>query len=243
MDMESFFVVHQDLPREGPGSPEDVAWALQLANLQGKASICDAGAGPGSDSAELLKLADANVVAVETHAGFVSQARARLSGEPRFRAEERSMAEVADLPDAPFDLIWCAGALYFLGIEGGLQVFAKALKPGGVVAFSEPCYFVETPSEHARAFWEGYGTRRCDAILDAVVAQGYEVLGHRKISEEGWEAYYQPMEARIAKLRTGADDRLREMLDICAQEAHHWREVRAETGYLLVVARRQEDTP
>ena len=32
-DMEAFFTLHRDLPREGPGEPADVAWAALLAGL------------------------------------------------------------------------------------------------------------------------------------------------------------------------------------------------------------------
>ncbi|MFY0618090.1 class I SAM-dependent methyltransferase [Shimia sp.] len=241
MDKENFFIVHKDLPREGPGSPEEVAWALELAAVGEDAVICDAGSGPGGDSFELLKAPGALVVAVDTRDAFVAQANARFAHEGRFRAECRSMEDVAGLAEAPFDFIWCAGALYFLGIPSGLGAFSKALVPNGVVAFSEPCYFTDTPSEMAQAFWEGYNTKRSDAILKDVEAQGFEVMAHRKVSDAGWEAYYQPMEMRIATLRDGAGAALTKMLDLCAAEAASWREVRSETGYLLIVARRRGD--
>ena len=42
MDWEAFFTVHRGLPREGPGTAEDVAWACGLAGLPEGAVICDA---------------------------------------------------------------------------------------------------------------------------------------------------------------------------------------------------------
>ena len=71
-----------------------------------------------------------------------------------------------------------------------------------------------------------------------MAAAGCEILGTRDVSDAGWEAYYQPMEARIEALRPGADAGLTEMLDLCAQEAQDWRAVKSETGYHLFVARR-----
>ncbi|PSL20696.1 class I SAM-dependent methyltransferase [Shimia abyssi] len=242
MDWDAFFAVHKDLPREGPGSDRDVAWALALAELPEGASICDAGSGPGGDVAALLRAPDARVLAVDKFESFVAQAAARYRDTPRVQAVVGDMGALEQLNSAPFDLIWCAGALYFYGIEEGLQRFSKALKPKGVVAFSEPCFFVDAPSERAVAFWDGYEAGSVDAVLSRVAAQGFEVLGHRAVSDAGWEAYFQPMEARIAGLRDVADARLREMLDICAEEAMHWREVRKETGYVLVVARKCEAT-
>ncbi|WP_167647711.1 class I SAM-dependent methyltransferase [Mameliella alba] len=236
MDWEAFFAVHKDLPREGPGSAEDVAWALALAALPEGAAICDAGAGAGGDVVALARAG--RVLAVDLQEGFVAQMQARFADLPQVTVRKDDMGRIAEFAEAPFDMIWCAGALYFLGLEPGLEVMRGALKPGGVLAFSEPCYFTETPSAEARAFWEDYPTRDRAGIAEAVAAAGFEILGTRDVSDAGWEAYYQPMEARIDALRPGADAGLTEMLDLCAQEARDWRAVKSETGYHLVVARR-----
>ncbi|MDD9728551.1 class I SAM-dependent methyltransferase [Mameliella sp. AT18] len=236
MDWEAFFAVHKDLPREGPGSAEDVAWALELAALPEGAAICDAGAGAGGDVVALARAG--RVLAVDLQEGFVAQMQARFADLPQVTVRKDDMGRIAEFAEAPFDMIWCAGALYFLGLEPGLEVMRGALKPGGVMAFSEPCYFTETPSAEARAFWEDYPTRDRAGIAAAVAAAGFEILGTRDVSDAGWEAYYQPMEARIDALRPGADAGLTEMLDLCAQEARAWRAVRHETGYHLVAARR-----
>ncbi len=235
IDWESFFELHKDLPREGPGEAEEVAWAVSLAGLPQSPRICDAGCGPGGDIAALLDAAPgAQVLGVDKTAAFVAQAQARFASDPRVRSDEGDMAA---LPDAPFDMIWCAGALYFLGLQEGLRTMRDALVPGGVLAFSEPCFFTDTPSAAALAFWEGYPTRPVAQILSEVADARFEVLGHRPVSDAGWEAYFGPMEARIAGLRPKEDDRLGAMLDYCAQEAASWRSLRHETGYLLTVAR------
>lgn len=237
MDWEAFFAVHSDLPREGPGEAADVAWALALAGVPEGAAICDAGAGAGGDVEALLAVPGARVLAIDTHPGFVAQMRARFAGEARVAVAEADMADLSTHPAGPFDLIWCAGALYFLGLEEGLAQMGAALKPGGVLAFSEPCFFTDAPSEAAIGFWEGYPTRDAAGIAKAVTAAGFDALGARALGDAAWEAYYAPMEARIAALRPGADAALAAMLDLCAAEAALWRRVRGETGYLLTVAR------
>lgn len=237
MDWDAFFTVHKDLPREGPGAPEDVAWACALAEVPEDAAICDAGSGPGGDVAALLSVAPrGHVVAVDLH--FGEAADARLANEPRARGVSADFTALEALPEAPFDLIWCAGALYFLGLEEGPSRLGRALKPAGVLAFSEPCRFVEAPSPEAGAIFGGYPLRDAEQIVAMVETQGFTVLGHRRVPDAGWEAYFQPLEARIAALRPGADAPLAAMLDQCAQEAAAWRAHRAEVGYLLVVARR-----
>jgi trans-aconitate methyltransferase len=236
--MEAFFEVHKDLPREGPGEPADVDWALRLADLPPDAAICDAGCGPGGDIEALLAhVPRGRVLAMDAHAPFARAASARFAEEPRVTARAGDMAALAAQPEAPFDLIWCAGALYFLGVENGLATFRKVLKPGGVVAFSEPVFFTETPSDDARAFWDGYATPTQAELRAQIGRAGYEVLGTRRVSDAAWEKYYGPMEARIEALRAGADAELTKALDESAAEAAAWRRVRAETGYLLVVAR------
>lgn len=237
MDWEAFFTVHSDLPREGPGEAADVAWALDLAGVPEGAAICDAGAGAGGDVASLLTVPGARVLAIDTYPGFVAQMRARFAGEDRLEVEEADMADLGAHPAGPFDLIWCAGALYFLGLEEGLARMGAALKPGGVLAFTEPCFFTDAPSEAAVGFWEGYPTRDAVGIANAVAAAGYDSLGARALGDGAWEAYFAPMEARIETLRPGADVALAAMLDLCAGEAAQWRQVRRETGYLLTVAR------
>ncbi|MDJ0823421.1 MAG: methyltransferase domain-containing protein [Paracoccaceae bacterium] len=237
MDWDSFFTVHQDLPREGPGAPEDVAWVCELAGVAADAMVCDAGSGPGGDVAALLQaVPQGRVVAVDKY--FGDAADARFADEPRARGISADFSDLEALPEAPFDLIWCAGALYFLGLDEGPKVMAKALKPGGVLAFSEPCFFVDNPSPEAVAFWEDYPTQSEPAIRSAVEAAGFEILGTRRVSDAGWEAYFQPMEARIAVLRPEADAKLTAMLDLCADEAAAWRAIKDQTGYLLVVARK-----
>ncbi|MDU8911048.1 class I SAM-dependent methyltransferase [Aestuariicoccus sp. MJ-SS9] len=237
MDMEAFLTLHKDLPREGPGAPEDVAWACALAGLAADAVICDAGSGPGGDVPALLAAAPSGrVVAVDAY--FGAAADARFAEDPRVRGDTADMAHLDRLPEAPFDLIWCAGALYFLGLENGLAAMARALKPGGVLAFSEPARFVDAPDPAAEAIFEGYPLRRPEEIAAVTVGAGYEVLGQRKVPDAGWEAYFGPIEARVAELRPGADENLTVVLDEALAEAAAWRVHRDAIGYVLTVARR-----
>ncbi|MCT4610844.1 MAG: methyltransferase domain-containing protein [Pelagimonas sp.] len=237
MDWNAFFKVHKDLPREGPGSVDDVLWACELAQVSPEAMICDVGCGPGGDVMALLQAApEAQVLAMDKHAGFVDTCAKRFAGDLRVQAQTGDMADLPAHPEAPFDLIWCAGALYFLGLDRGLDIMKRALKPGGTLCFSEPAYFTDAPSARATEFWEGHPTQTDTAVSEAVTRAGFNVLGQRRVSDAGWQAYYQPMLARIGQLRAGADAALTAMLDLCAGEAQHWQEVRQDTGYTLIVA-------
>ena len=85
----------------------------------------------------------------------------------------------------------------------------------------EPSAFRLTPSE----------------IEVAVASAGFDTLASRPLSDAAWEAYYAPMEARIAALRPTADAELLAVLDEGEQEISGWRAHREETGYWLSVVK------
>ena len=233
---DAFFQLHADLPREGPGEAADVAWAAKLAGLNPEARVLDAASGPGGDIGALLHAApQGHVTAVDLHRPFMDAARTRWGKDGRVTLITGHMLA----PEGPFDLIWCAGAVYFLGIGTALSGWRSRLAPGGSIAFSEPCYFTEAPSDGARTLWEGEGvTVATEAgVADQIKAAGYGILGQRRLSDLAWENYYRPLEVRIAQLRPGADDRLAKVLDENEAEIATWRAHKQETGYLLSVVR------
>lgn len=232
---EAFFTLHRDLPREGPGEPADIAWAARLAGLAQEAEIADIACGPGADIAALLKAApNGHVTALDKNAHFIDAARANWRDDPRVMILKADMERIKNT----YDLIWCAGAVYFLGVTEALSLWRKSLKPGGIVAFSEPCWFKETRTPRAENNWSEYPAMTDAAgIAERVAAAGYEVLGTRALSDAAWEAYYTPLDARIAALETGANAELSQVLAEAKEEAACWRAHRDEFGYLLTVAR------
>lgn len=231
--MTAFFELHRDLPREGPGEAADVAWAADVAGLPADARIADVACGPGGDIAALLAAApQGHVTALDKTPHFVDAARAAWAQDNRATVLRADMAVIANT----YDMIWCAGAVYFMGITPALRQWRKALRPGGVIAFSEPCLFTDTPAQATLDLWAAYPQVTDAAGINAQIRDaGYKTLGTRQISDAGWEAYLKPLDARIAMLRPGADAALSAVLDEAEQEAAVWRAQRAETGYLLSV--------
>jgi len=235
MTQEAYFTLHRDLPREGPGEAADVAWATALAGLRDDAEIADIACGPGADIAALLQAApNGHVTALDKTPHFVAAARAIRRDDPRVMVLQADMARIMNA----YDLIWCAGAVYFLGITEALNAWRKSLKPGGVVAFSEPCWFTPTPSDAAIKAWADYPAMTDAAGIHArVAAAGYTVLGTRQLSNAAWEAYYTPLEQRIKTLQQGAAPALAQVLSDHAAEIASWRAHHAEFGYLLTLVR------
>lgn len=230
---EAFFTVHRDLPREGPGSKADVAWALYVAGTPEAARICDAGCGPGADTRTLAKdRPRATIDAVDQIAHFVAAAQAQTAAyRDRVTVRQGDMASLT----GPYDLIWCAGALYFLGITKGLKRWRDALAPGGHVAFSEPC-LLANPSQAALDFWAQHPqVTNAQGIRERVEAAGYRVAGEHLMIGAPWDAYYRPMAARIAKLRPGATGALATALDEAEAEIARWQAAPGEIAYALMV--------
>ena len=234
-EQDAFFTLHRDLPREGPGEGADVAWAAHVAGVAVTARMADVACGPGGDIAALLGMApDGHLTALDKTPHFVQAARADWGHDPRVTVLKADMASIANT----YDFIWCAGAVYFLGVTQALTRWRKSLAPGGVIAFSEACWLSDTRSERAQRLWDDYPAMTDAAGIAAHVADaGYEVLDTRVLSAAAWEAYYTPMDARIAALRPDADAALTAVLDEAEEEAACWRAHRDEFGYLLSVVR------
>lgn len=215
--------------------PNDVYWAAGVAGLGERASIADVGCGPGADIAALLEAAPrGQVLALDQVAHFVEAARACWQNDPRVTVLQADMARIKNT----YDFIWCAGAVYFLGIEQALTTWRKVLNPGGVVAFSEACWFTDDRSERAAQYWMQYPEMTDEAgVTGRIEAAGYDILAQRRLSDAAWESYFQPIDARIAQLRPGADETLTQVLDEAEEEAACWRAHRDEFGYLLSVVR------
>ncbi|MEO1640255.1 MAG: class I SAM-dependent methyltransferase [Pseudomonadota bacterium] len=233
---EAFFTLHRDLPREGPGLPEDVAWVAARLDTARVQRILDGASGPGSDIATLLTaFSPESLHAADWMEHFIAQVEADFGDDPRVTATRGDMFEVP----GPFDLIWCAGAIYFAGVAQSLRRWSEQLAEDGVIAFSAPCYFDDEPSDIARALWATEGdiptrTKVFQEIADA----GFALIASRPLSDAAWEAYYGPQLARVAQLWPDADAALRAVLDEARQEAAVWRAAKDETGYELCVVRR-----
>jgi len=193
--MSDIFALFAPLDRAGPGDAASLRWALQTAGTRPDARVLDAGCGTGADLPALIAaVPQGRVVAVDTAAPFIERVRARYPGVAAH------LADMANPPGGPFDLIWSAGAVYNLGVAAALRAWAEHLAPGGCVAFSELCWRVPEPPRNARDFWaaEGLALLEAEGLEAQVIAAGWRVLGARWLGRAGWAAYYEPLAARLA---------------------------------------------
>ena len=142
---------------------------------------------------------------------MVEEANRRFSAAG---VDDRVQAQVGDMADPSVDpgsqeLIWCEGAIYFMGVTEGLRAFRPLLADGGTVAFTEPVWLVDSPTDEVREWWMSeYPAITDDAGVRALVkAAGYRTIESFALPASAWwDDYYGPMQARIESLKARLPD-------------------------------------
>jgi SAM-dependent methyltransferase len=238
-----FFDIHDGLPREGPGNQASTARALALAGpLPTPSRVLDIGCGPGMQTMDLaFLLPDAEIIAIDNHIPFVeaTHRRAIAAGvDEQVRALAGDM-KALDFPDASFDLIWCEGGAYLMGVEAALSSWRRLLKPDGRLAFTEAVWLTPDPPAEARAFWAEYpGIGDVEACRALAARAGYRLLGDFVLPEAAWwQDYYTPMAQRLELLEAKYAERppALEVLATSRHEIEIYRRHADAYGYLFLV--------
>lgn len=233
---DPFLTLYSRLDRQGPGEPADIHWVAEQINLSSDAKICDAACGVGADIPTLLEIApEGHITAVDAAKPMIDALHARLGPDQRITAYVGKMEKIK----GPFDLIWCAGAVYFLGIEKALSAWRPALNENGVIVFSEPCYFTENPSAAARAFWQDEDAFITDAagIDQQIQAAGFKTVAKKPVALTAWQAYYDSLQTHCQMLQENADLAMSDVIEAAQNEITAFGKAAQETGYLLSIVR------
>jgi len=194
--LTAFMELYSGLPREGPGTVDSLLNVLEIADTPPLGRVLDAACGSGADSAVISRvLPGVELIGLDKQRAFIAAAKAR-----GINAD----FEVGDMlwPTGTFDLIWCAGAVYFFGIETVLEAWHSHLHPGGKVAFSEVVW-TGPPSTLAKEFWaEAYPQMATQNGLAArIEACGFRLISAEPLGRAGWEGYYAALRSNIARLK------------------------------------------
>lgn len=241
-----FEELHKDLPREAPGSSACTRRALGLcvagSDATASLQVLDLGCGPGAQTVDLAtELPGAHIVALDLHGPYLGELRRRCR---RAGVVERVSAVQGDLARLPlrrggWDLIWCEGAAYIIGVAAALDAWRGLLRPGGRLAFTDAVWLTNDPPAAARAFWTEYPDMTdLDTRRAQISAAGWRLLGDFVLPPEAWcDGYYEPLAARIARLRARyAGDTVAEaVLDAHQIEIDTFRRYGDSYGYAFFV--------
>jgi SAM-dependent methyltransferase len=202
-----FFDVHTDLPREGPGNLESTKRALSLASpLPPNPKVLDIGCGPGKQTIDLAKLIpEATFTAIDFHTPFLAVGKMKADEAGVGDRITFQSADMNSLPfkDQSFDLIWCEGAAYLMGVENAINAWRRLLKPGGKLALTDAIWLRDDPPAELHRWWnEGYpDIQNIQQRRDLIRRCNYQLLGDFVLPAEAWwQDYYTPMVDRLDQL-------------------------------------------
>ena len=244
MQMQYFFEVFEELPRQGPGCRAATLRALAaLKDLPAQPQVLDVGCGSGMQTLILAEQLKTRIVAVDNHRPVLDRLQ-RSAAERGLQIETRELSMI-DLPiaAASLDLIWAEGSLFIIGVERGFKDFRALLKPGGYLACSEMCWFASEPPAEAKAYFDEVypAMRGIDEVRRIAVASGYRVVDCFKLPDSAWwDDYYTPMLERIKALRARNSGLAEAQLVYanCEAEVEMFRRHSPSYGYAFFVLQR-----
>ncbi len=238
-----FFDVHTDLPREGPGNFDSTKQALTLAGeLPSSPRVLDIACGPGMQTIDLAKLLPTAIItAVDFHAPYVKEVERRAAAQGATDRVVAMVGDMADLPFAPasFDLIWCEGAAYIMGVENALRAWKPLLRANGKLAITEAVWLRGDPPSRVRRCWLEYPAMKDVAFNRQLVATcGYKLIGDFLLPKSAWlDDYYGPMQKRLdtIKDRYRGDRAAQDVLAESQEEIDVYRTYSDYYGYVFLV--------
>ncbi|WP_207397619.1 SAM-dependent methyltransferase [Bremerella alba] len=243
--VEAIIDLFLGLERMAPGSLETTAKAFQVAAQDYDIEkIVEFGCGSGVSTIELARLSGAPIIGVDNCAPFLAQLKQKIAQaglDQQIQVREQSM-EVAWRKGTCFDLIWCEGSAYAIGLENALQRWRELLKPGGRIALSDLVWIDTDPDAEVQEYWQNQGVTLCypNDTLALFSSQGYQVVDYFIFPESDWQNYYQPLRARLPRWKAeysypenaGAIDQLFQ------EELRMYDQFKAQYGYAFFIAQR-----
>jgi serine/threonine-protein kinase HipA len=246
MDLDALFILHSDMPREGPGSDEATRRAIRgLPPLPAKPRILDLGCGPGRQTLVLARHFSAPIIAVDFHAPYLEQLckSAEAEGLSDLIVTRHGRMEELDEQPGSVDLIWIEGAIYIVGFAEALRLWRPLLRDGGCLVASDAVWLTDDPPAEPRAYWDEWypAMKTVDGNIKTARECGYEVVDHFTLARSAWwDEYYTPLAERVVRLRpeAAANPALAEILEITEREMDMHERHGDSYGYAFYVMRK-----
>ena len=246
----AFMDLHSGNPREGPGDKASTARALAAVTAAAGdrqiESVLDLACGPGMQTRHLAELLPtSHITALDIHPAFLAELEGWIAQN---NLEQQVTTVHGDMKQPPvatgsFDLIWCEGAAYMLGVGAALQTWQPYLRADpaqGFIALSEPVFLSAQLPQPVVENWAEYAEMSDeDGIAARVADAGFELLESFILPPAAWAAYYDPLQKRVDALRTkyvnDADGR--QVINEGQREIDAWRNYGEYFSYAFIVTR------
>lgn len=145
------------------------------------------------------------ILAIDSCDEYLEVLRERVekaSLSDRLTIKNADMAAL-DLHEASFDLIWCEGAAYLMGVPEALKAWRPLLHDRGYLAFTELVWLDDHPDSEAAEFFRGeYPAMTSVSAIKSIIHQtGYVSIGDFTLPDSDWfDNYYAPLEAKLPAL-------------------------------------------
>ncbi len=238
--------LYRGLERLGPGDDAATRTALRFVGTLGpEARIADIGCGTGAQTTALAAELSGRIVAVDSMLGFLEELDAKIERAELSDQVKTLHASMEDLPfkDGELDLIWSEGAIYNIGFRHGLSAWSRFLKPRGVLAVSEICWFRRNRPQAIEDYWSARYAEMDTPGGKLGIAEklGYVPLAHFLLQPYCWtENYYAPLAAEEPSfLKRHPDDLLaRDLVEENQRERATYDAFGAYYGYAFFVLRK-----
>jgi ubiquinone/menaquinone biosynthesis C-methylase UbiE len=243
---ELFFKIYEALPRQGPGDPKSLQKAykkLQLLSVH--PDILDVGCGTGGQTLMLASISGGNVTAIDNHRPFIKILKknaVKAGYKERIKCIVKDM-KVMDFAKESFDLIWCEGAAYFMGIDRALSAWKPFLRTGGYVVISELVWFKkEVPRQVKDYFGNEYPEMKYYSHIFPVIENaGYKKIAYFALPRRSWwNDYYLPIMKKIEEISPdySGDKNAKKVFDIFLLEMDMHRRYSEFYGYGFYIMRK-----
>ena len=240
--------IHEGLTRKGPGSDALTQRLIERIRplLPKRPVVADLGCGNGHSAFVLAEELGAGVTAVDFCPAFIGELKARLEKSPpkvgSILPRVADMLEPGLEPES-INLAWSEGAVGGVGVRESLEAWLSLLTPGGIVVFSDLCWFNRQPPEEALAFFaEPYpGMATVGDQIRTAEELGYSFV-HAELlpAADWWTSYFDPLAGRLRELESDVEPGsvLAEVIRMAWVEQENFRRHSDHFGYLFLVLKK-----
>lgn len=247
MNYDLLIDLHENGPRQGPGSAIHTKQAINLSGLLGHTTtlkVADIGCGTGASTLVLAENLNAEITAVDLFPQFLNI----LTIEAKKKGYADQIKTIAcSMDNLPFeksslDLIWIEGAIYNMGFEKGIAYFKRFLKPGGILVTSEITWLRQNRPDEITSYWKNEYPEIATAAdkIRVIEQQGFILKGYFPLPEGCWiDHYYNPLQSRFdAFLAKHDTEEAKSIINVEINEIALYKKYRSYYSYGFYIAQK-----